>query len=235
MVLARFLSFKVLDNYKNKPFFLLPYMEEMSASRILKESKTKVIVITGSPGVGKSTVSKALADKLEALYVSLTDVVKNEKLTLRFDEQRDTFIADLNRLSKRVEEIIGDAPGDVIIEGHYAPDVVPASLASHVFVLRFDPDSLRTRLEKRGYSEKKILENIESEALDICLVNAIERYGEDKVDEIDATQRTVEEVVEEITQVLGGRRPMKVGKVDWLGKMELEGRLEEFLSKLNWV
>lgn len=204
-------------------------------SKVYRKQRIRVIVITGSPGVGKTAVSKALADKLGMSYVSLTDIVKDENLVLGVDGKRDTLIADLEKLSKRVEKAIRNSSKDLIVEGHYASDVVPSSLASYVFVLRCDPDDLRIRLEGRGYKEKKVLENVESEALDVCLVNAIERYSAKKADEIDTTHMTVNDVVDEIIQVLNGQKPMKVGKVDWLGKMEEEGRLEKFLNQLNWL
>lgn len=204
-------------------------------SKVYRKQRIRVIVITGSPGVGKTAVSKALADKLGMSYVSLTDIVKDENLVLGVDEKRDTLIADLEKLSKRVEKAIRNSSKDLIVEGHYASDVVPSSLASSVFVLRCDPDDLRIRLEGRGYKEKKVLENVESEVLDVCLVNAIERYSAKKADEIDTTHMTVNDVVDEIIQVLNGQKPMKVGKVDWLGKLEEEGRLEKFLNQLNWL
>jgi len=152
---------------------------------------------------------------------------------LGLDEERATFVADLERLSKRVREIICSSTRDVVVEGHYASDVVPSGLASHVFVLRRDPDDLKAKLEERGFKERKVLENVASEALDVCLVNAVDKYGVENVDEIDTSNMSVVEVVEEIGQVLDGRRPMNVGKVDWLAKLEKEGRLEKFLNQIS--
>ncbi len=59
----------------------------------------RVIVITGSPGVGKTVVSKALAERLKGFYVSLAELVEREKLVLSVDLERDTVVADLARLS----------------------------------------------------------------------------------------------------------------------------------------
>ncbi|UCH02366.1 MAG: adenylate kinase family protein [Candidatus Bathyarchaeota archaeon] len=195
----------------------------------------RVIVITGTPGVGKTVVSKALAKKLGALYVSLTDVVKKENLVLRVDEKRNTLIVDMRQLSKKVCEIIGNSTAETVVEGHYATDVVPSSLVSYVFVLRRDLDDLKTTLKDRGYEEKKVLENLAAEALDVCLFSAVQRYGDLKVDEIDVTHLDVVEVVEEIYQVLTGQKTVKVGKIDWLGKLEREGRLEEFLQQFTFL
>jgi hypothetical protein len=43
----------------------------------------------------------------------------------------------------------------------------------------------------------------------------------------------VDEVVDEIVLVLEKKRACQVGVVDWLGKLEKMGLLEEFLSKVS--
>jgi adenylate kinase len=195
----------------------------------------RVLVITGTPGVGKTRVSKVLTERLEGLYISLTDIVNGENLRLDVDSERDTVIADLRRLSDRVSNIISESSCDVVVDGHYASEVVSSEVVSYAFVLRIEPDKLRQRLRERGYSEGKILENLASEVLDVCLFDAVARYGVEKVDEIEVTHKDVDEVVEEIIDVLDGRMKAKSGKVDWLGKLEEEDRLSELTTYLNWL
>lgn len=195
----------------------------------------RVLVITGTPGVGKTRVSKVLTERLEGLYISLTDIVNGENLRLDVDSERDTVIADLRRLSDRVSNIISESSCDVVVDGHYASEVVSSEVVSYAFVLRIEPDKLRQRLRERGYSEGKVLENLASEVLDVCLFDAVARYGVEKVDEIEVTHKDVDEVVEEIIDVLDGRMKVKSGKVDWLGKLEEEDRLSELTTYLNWL
>jgi adenylate kinase len=195
----------------------------------------RVLVITGTPGVGKTRVSKVLTERLEGLYISLTDIVNGENLRLDVDSERDTVIADLRRLSDRVSNIISESSCDVVVDGHYASEVVSSEVVSYAFVLRIEPDKLRQRLRERGYSEGKVLENLASEVLDVCLFDAVARYGVEKVDEIEVTHKDVDEVVEEIIDVLDGRMKAKSGKVDWLGKLEEEDRLSELTTYLNWL
>ncbi len=54
--------------------------------------------------------------------------------------------------------------------------------------------------------------------------------GVEKVCEIDVTGKKAEKVMEEVVAVLEGKKACAVGTVDWLGKLENEGRLEEFLE-----
>jgi adenylate kinase len=191
---------------------------------------TKAILVTGTPGVGKTTVSHKLASKLDALYVGVTELVKKQQLITGIDENRQTLVADTEKISKQLQQILAKAEGTVIIEGHYAVDVVPKKNVNTVFVLRRDPRELKTALEKRGYKEKKLWENLAAEILDVCLWDALSACGADKVCEIDVSGKTVEAVVEEMMMVLEKRKERRHGIVDWLGKLENEGQLEEFLK-----
>jgi len=190
----------------------------------------RVILITGTPAVGKTAISHLLASKLDAVHVNLTELVKRERLTSGIDKVRKTLIADTDRVSKRVQEIVKSSQRDIIIDGHYAVDVVPAKDVHIVFVLRRDPDELKSLMENRGFKERKLWENLAAEILDVCLWEAVSACGHDKVCEVDVSGKKVGDIVEDIISVLEGRKKCEVGIVDWLGKLEGEGRLHEFLK-----
>ena len=137
----------------------------------------------------------------------------------------------MRRVSRKVKEIIESSDRDVIVEGHFAVDVVPPEMIQKVFVLRRHPEELRVILEGRGFKEGKVWENVGAEVLDVCLYEAIEACGIDKVCEVDVTGRSMEEVVEEITSILNGKEKCKAGFIDWLGRLEAEGKLEEYLRR----
>jgi len=190
----------------------------------------RVILVTGTPGVGKTTVSHLLASKLDAVYVSLAELVERERLISGVDKARGTLIADTDRVSKRMQEIINSSECDVVVDGHYAVDVVPPKDVHLVFVLRRDPSELKNIMENRGFNERKLWENLAAEILDVCLWDAVSACGSDKVCEIDVSGKRIEEVVEDIILMLERRKKCRVGIVDWLGKLEEEGRLHEFLK-----
>ncbi|MEM2995415.1 MAG: adenylate kinase family protein [Candidatus Bathyarchaeia archaeon] len=191
----------------------------------------KVIVVTGTPCVGKTSVASLLASRLDALHVNLTELAMRENLVLGKDEKRNSMIVDEVKVKRRIREIVKDnSEKIVVVDGHYAASVVPKKLATHVFVLRRDPAELKIFMEKRGFTNHKLWENLASEILDVCLVEVLEVYGGEKVCELDVTSKSVEEVVDEVLQILAGQRKCRVGVVDWLGKLERERRLEEFLK-----
>jgi adenylate kinase len=193
------------------------------------KTSRKVIVVTGTPGVGKTTVSQKLADKLDARHLSITNLVKEEKLITSVDKVRKTLVADTEKVAKRVQEILRSSVDNIIIDGHYAVDVVPKKDVNLIFVLRRDPAELKDVMEKRGFEGKKLWENLAAEILDVCLLDALSACGADKVCEIDVSDKTVEEVMEEIISVLDKKKTCQNGIVDWLGKLDDEGRLGEFL------
>jgi adenylate kinase len=196
---------------------------------------SRVVIVTGTPGVGKTTISQLLAKRLRICHIGITELIQEENLILGLDVKRNTSIADLEKISERIHQILNGTSQNFVIEGHYAADVVPPHMVSYAFVLRMDPDVLRKRLQDRGYSESKIRENLASEVLDTCLSSTIEQFRVEKVDEINVTFKKIDEIIEEIIGVIEGQLKATVGKVDWLGKLEEEDRLDEFFNSLNWL
>jgi len=199
-------------------------------SSVEVEKFKRIVVVTGTPSVGKTVVSSLLASRLDAVHIDLGELVKREKLWSDLDKARATLIADMPKLSKQVQRMIERSERDIVLDGHFAVDVVPAKDVHIVFVLRREPDELRRLMLKRGFKGNKLGENLAAEVLDVCLYNAVKACGVEKVCEIDVTGRKADEVVEEAVSVLEGREACVVGIVDWLGKLDSEGRVEEFLE-----
>ena len=189
-----------------------------------------IILITGTPCVGKTSVARLLSQRLNTALVNLTELALRENLVSGKDLERNSIIVDERRMRRKISDIIKKSSKNVIVDGHYAVNVVPKKLVSYVFVLRRDPVELKGFMEKAGFSGLKLWENLASEILDACLVNALKVHGKEKVCELDVTGKSVEEVVNEILKILMGRGKCRVGIVDWIGKLESKGLLEEFLK-----
>jgi len=190
----------------------------------------RVILVTGTPCVGKTVVSRLLASRLNGLHINLAELVKQERLISGVDKARKTLIADMKKVSERVQEIMRDCEEDVIVDGHYAVDVVPQKDVHLVFVLRRHPEELKAFMENRGFRNRKLWENLAAEILDVCLSEAVAACGLDKVCEIDTSDRSVEEVVEDMILILEGKQECKVGTVDWLARLDEDEQLQEFLK-----
>jgi adenylate kinase len=190
----------------------------------------RVILITGTPCTGKTSTAKQLISMLDALYINLTDYAKTYNLTLGEDKQRKTIIINEEKMRSKLTETISSAnKANIIIDGHYASAVTPKKLVTNVFVLRRNPKELKQFMEKCGFEGAKLWENLSAEILDICLVEAVQAQS-GKVCELDATGKTVEEVVNEIMDVLEKGKKCYVGYVDWLGMLEREGLTDQYLK-----
>jgi len=51
----------------------------------------RVLVVVGTPGVGKSSVSSMLASRLSGIHVNLSGLVNKESLSCGLDEKRGTL------------------------------------------------------------------------------------------------------------------------------------------------
>ncbi len=190
----------------------------------------RVILITGTPSTGKTTTAKMLTAKIDAQYINLTDYAKTYHLTLGEDKERKTIIIDEEKMSEKLGETINSSDkANIIIDGHYAAAVTPTDLVTKVFVLRRNPKELKLFMEKCGFGEAKLWENLSAEILDISLVEALQMQS-GKVCELDVTGKTVEEVVNDIWLVLEKGKKCYSGIVDWLGMLENEGITDQYLK-----
>lgn len=190
-----------------------------------------VILVTGTPCVGKTVTARQLTAKLDALYINLTDMALNDNLVLGKDKKRETIIVDETMMRKKLREVIcASCKKIVVVDGHYAVNVVPKSLVTLVFVLRRDPFELRKNMEKRGFPKPKLMENLAAEILDVCLVDALNAGYARKTCELDVTGKKTKEIVNEMLNAIADPTNCCVGIVDWLGKLENEGLLDEYLK-----
>lgn len=191
----------------------------------------RVILIAGTPGVGKTTVATALTTQLDAQYVNLTELARNEGLIAGIDKDRDTIIINEVTMKQKMRELIEtSAKQNIVVDGHYAAIVVPKELVTRAFVLRRYPVELRRLMEKAGFTGRKLWENMTSEILDVCLVDTLNAVGSEKVCELDVSRKSTAEVVAEVLAILNGERECRIGVVDWLGRLENEGLLDELLK-----
>lgn len=172
-----------------------------------------VIAVSGTPGTGKSTFSRLLADKLGATLIDLRDLIERKKI---YTSAKDgTKIVDVSSMCRQFLRELKSSRGPIVVEGLLS-HLLPKRHLTHVVVLRTHPQVLEQRLRARKYSEKKIRENADAEALDIILWEAVEAHGVGKVYEIDTTCSKAPKSVELFMRALEGKAPLKVGQVDWL-------------------
>lgn len=162
------------------------------------------IALTGTPGTGKTTVAGLLPYRV----IDINSLVK-AGMNLGVDPDRGCLNADMQALERHLAKEDVDSQEPVILEGHFSHH-----FSGRAIVLRLSPAKLEPRLRARGYSEGKVRENLEAEALDVILVEAAQMCRQ--VDEIDTTERNAEEVAWLVTEIIQGRLRLAPGQVDWL-------------------
>jgi len=158
------------------------------------------IGVTGTPGTGKSTISKHLSGKV----VDIKGYMEENNLGTK-NENGEIEIG-IEKLRKNTPEEPQNQ--DLILEGHLAHFLD----LDYCIVLRCNPEELRERLSKRDYTQTKIEENIESEKMDLILSQAVQ--NQEKVFEVDTSSRNVQEVVMEVQEGIKEKKDRK-GVVDW--------------------
>ncbi len=177
-----------------------------------------LIALTGTPGVGKSTVAEILRRRG---YKVLSVNELAERFNCVIGEEDGCKIVDVDELSKKVKDIVEDL---TIVEGHLSHLLNP----DLVIVLRCNPLELKRRLESKEWHEEKILENVEAELVDVILIEALDSVGE--VYEIDTTNMSPEEVANAVEEILKGKGgKYKPGKIDWIS--EVGDEIEEVMRK----
>lgn len=66
----------------------------------------KTIIITGTPGTGKTTLAKNLAKRLDYYYVDVNKFISKNKLSEGYDKKRKTKIVDAKKLNKKLIQTI---------------------------------------------------------------------------------------------------------------------------------
>ena len=185
-----------------------------------------MIIITGTPGTGKTSIARELAKRLNAVHIDLSRYVIEEGLYTDYDIDRASFIIDEERVIKRIKTLINKY-GNVVIDAHFG-EIIPKEYVDKVIVLRTDPEELEKRLWRKGWWWEKIRENVEAEILSVCTHNAIEAFGEDRVYEVDTTSKAIDQVIDEILDILRGRAKPGL-RFDWLSIKPLD-KIEKYLS-----
>ena len=162
--------------------------------------------ITGTPGVGKTSAAAEL--KKEGYSVlDLNEFIRKEGLREDKDEYMDSYNVDIEKM---IDLYMEKAPGNDIVEGHLSHHLG----VEPVIILRCAPEELEKRASSKDWPAHKLKENVEAEAMDVVLVEALDENEE--VYEIDTTDLTPSEVKDKIIDILNGNtKEYQHGNIDW--------------------
>ena len=220
-----------------------------------------IILLSGTPGTGKSTISKYLSKQNGWVTFSLGDFIVEKKLFSSESDDQDAKVIDTDIAAKEgAKEILTNLLVNkvIVVDSHYADILIDGFTdleddLDHVcakkfaqgeniigIVCRCHPNVLQDRLTKRNYSSSKITENIQAEILSESTQNLIEVFQKEKVFEINTTHNSVEAIsraiIDNFDKII--EEPhfctdviLNIGKIDWIMTLNEEGTLNSFFKE----
>ena len=186
-----------------------------------------VVAVAGTPGIGKTTLCSFLSRKYGYSHLEVGALASEGKLYSGYDQARGVPIADTKGLRREIGRVIRRGNFDVLlIDGHYAYELVPESEIFGVFVLRLDPLRLFQRTN-RSSSMKKAKENSLSEFLGTASIEARQRHN--RVADLDVTGLSIGQAAARIRARLRRRSFAKTPSIEWMRIMG-EKRIRRFLK-----
>jgi len=163
------------------------------------------ILITGTPGAGKTEISKELAKIMDLEYVNVKEIINNHKEVV---DEIDNDELVINTKLKKI--LLKELPKDCIYETHlieYCP------IPDIYIILRTNPLELKKRLFERKYPKQKIMDNLEVEILDYFT----QKIKSKKVIEFDTSKGSAKINAKKIMELLVLKKYGK-GKISWIDK-----------------
>ncbi|KAL8791413.1 MAG: hypothetical protein Q9213_000029 [Squamulea squamosa] len=141
------------------------------------------IIITGTPGVGKTTLCELLTASTDLKHLAINRVAKERECHDGWDEALNSWIVDEDKILDAIEDEVQE--GGYLIDWH-ACDLFPESWIDLVIVLRSDSATLYDRLKARNYPEQKLQENMDAEIMEVLLNEAREAFDHEMVIELQS-------------------------------------------------
>jgi len=156
-----------------------------------------IVSLSGTPGTGKTTVAKMI-DRSDYVIIPMNELSRD--YLGEYDEVRATTEVEIDRLAQDIRDKVLTIPRGTethtIVEGHLSHHLPVA----RIIVLRTSPKVLKERLSHREYSDGKVRENMEAEALGIITIEAFDT--DIPVNEIDTSTMEPALVASEIRSII---------------------------------
>jgi len=158
----------------------------------------QVLLVTGTPGTGKTLVGTMLAEDLGCRHVSVSKLAHDIGVAKPDPSGRLTSILDQDG-AKKLANIIKDSRGCIVLETVTPRLMLEAGLEEDTIViilLRAHPEELCRRLSqsRKTWPEEKILENCAAEAFN-SIAEELLPYSHDVI-EIDTTRLQAKDILE---------------------------------------
>ncbi|CAH0405185.1 unnamed protein product [Chilo suppressalis] len=139
------------------------------------------LLITGTPGVGKSSISKKLSERTNFTWREVSKLAEEHNCLDEYDPEYQCPFLNEDKLLDIMEGMM--AKGGNIVDYHGC-DFFPERWFDGVFVIRTNNTTLYDRLTARGYQGKKLEDNVQCEIFETLLEEAQSSYKPEIVQEL---------------------------------------------------
>ena len=168
----------------------------------------QIIAFTGTPGTGKSTLSKEFCKLYNGNYINILDIIKENKLYDTFDKKDDTLDVDINKfinfmidfIVKKQNLNIECSEFDYLVIDSHLSHFIPNEYIDFVIVCVCDLKILNARLIERNYSKQKIKDNLDSEIFD-TIVEEVKEIGH-KFTVLNTSKNYIKNSIDQIKDLL---------------------------------
>lgn len=145
-----------------------------------------IILITGTPATGKTTLARMLSQHLGYTHVDVNHLIRKQHWYDSYDSKRRCYVVDTQKLRCFLVSLLKKSSSPLLLDSHLV-QVIPKKYVTVCLVTRCCLPQLSRRLKRRHYPLAKIQENLQAEIFDVCTLEA-QKQGYPLV-EIDTTHQ----------------------------------------------
>jgi len=191
-----------------------------------------LLLVTGVPGTGKTSIGRALASSFGCSFAESSDIARELGLVRPDPTGRHTYMLDPQAFPRMREIIEKVLEKTCVVLATVYPEALVGEIDEYlalIVLLRVHPFVLERRLRARAWPEKKIIENLVAEATNYYH-DVLLDYKNCTI-EVDATSGNPNDLV---STILNRVERWDVGfRIDWLLDDGVVESLGNWLNRLD--